>query len=461
MPRRLFLLQLLLAAVLLAAAITLVAGRGIGGAADATNLARSALARLGYQPIGQPHPTFQVDQELAWALERARPGPPGVALGRGEGAAVSWRVVFPGGGEAVVTTGGVVWSARRPVPSAPGKDLFPSQARSRVEAALAVAVPDVAGWKLVRAASWREGGHIWQRGWFAGEAGPLPTGWRRELELEMVGSTVVAWRRAVQPLGTDLGVVTGRIAELELLRKPALVGLGLVVIGVLLAAAEAVAYREALRPFRGLAFGAATVACGVLAGSSALAAGAWGVAVAIVVAVLPTWTDLPGRQWRWGPAIGFLLALVALGGRTVILGAGGWTPVTPLIGSNLGADRLLTEAWFPALAEEPLLRGALPALATPLVGWWGAALLAAPAGALLHPQPAVPLAASLALELLVQLGLALAARFAGVGGAVLARGTYELLLRRAAFPSGADWDVVGLAGVLLGAVMLLWPPRDE
>ncbi len=461
MPRGLYAVQLVLALVIVAVAIALVGGRGLASDTTAAVVARSALARLGYEPVGAAQAVFEGDQEVAWALERARPGPRGVTLARGEGGAMRWRVAFASGGEAEVTVGGVAWSARRPVPAAPGPDVFPWQARSRVEGALPRAVPRTDGWKLLRVTSWREGGHIWQRGWFAGEAGALPAGWRCELELEMVGSTVVAWRRAVQPLGTDLGVVTGRLAELELLRRPALIGLALAVIGALLAAAEGVAYREPLRPVRGITFGAVTVAAGVLAGNPVLAAAAWGVAVAAVVAVLRAWTDLPGRQWRWGPGIGLAVALAALGGRALILGAGGWTPVTPMIGSSLRPERLLAEAWFPALAEEPLLRGALPALATPLVGWWGAALLAAPVGALLHPLPTVPLFASLALELVVQLGIALAARSGGVGGAVLARGTYESLLRRAAFPEGAGWDAAALGGIALGLVMLLWPRSDE
>jgi hypothetical protein len=111
--------------------------------------------------------------------------------------------------------------------------------------------------------------------------------------------------------------------------------------------------------------------------------------------------------------------------------------------------------------EEPLLRGALPALVAPVAGWWGAALLAAPVGALLHPLPSVPLLASLALEVALQAGLAVVARFAGVGGAVLARGTYEALIRRASFPVGTDCDRVALIGVAIGTVLLLWPRRRE
>ena len=61
----------------------------------------------------------------------------------------------------------------------------------------------------------------------------------------------------------------------------------------------------------------------------------------------------------------------------------------------------------------------------------------------------------------LQVGLAVVARFAGVGGAVLARGTCDALVRRASFPVGSDWDWVALIGVILGAVLLLWPHRRE
>jgi hypothetical protein len=82
-------------------------------------------------------------------------------------------------------------------------------------------------------------------------------------------------------------------------------------------------------------------------------------------------------------------------------------------------------------------------------------------GVLLHPLPTVPLAASFALELVLQVGLAVVARYAGVGGAVLARGTCDALVRRASFPVGSDWDRVALLGVIFGAVLLLWPRRRE
>ncbi len=145
------------------------------------------MERLGYAPLGEPDATFEGDQELAWALERARAGPAGAALARGEGGAVRWRLVFPAGGEAQVTVDGVVWSLRRPVPAEPGPDLFPSLAKARVEAAIAQAVPDPSRWRLVRAQSWREGAHTWERAWFVGGAGPLPPG----------GAASSSWRWSV------------------------------------------------------------------------------------------------------------------------------------------------------------------------------------------------------------------------------------------------------------------------
>lgn len=459
MSRFEYVVRVAVAAASVAGALALVRGAGVGGEAEATSYARAAMERLGYRPVGEPTVVFEGNQELAWALERASPGPRGVGLARGEGGAVRWRLVFPGGGEAEVTADGVVWSLRRPVPSAPGPDLFPSLARARVEEAAAMAVPDPAEWRLVRAQSWREGGHTWERAWFIGGNGPLPEGWRRELELEIAGSSVVSWRRLVHPLGTDLGVVTGRMAELRLLRRPALLGLAILAIGVLVAGAEAVAYRESTAIMRGAVYGLVTAFVASFAADALTSAPIQGVVLAAVIALLPTWTDLPPTRLRFGPAAGVALAAAMLGARGFAIWVGAWVPVTSAVPVDTAWTRLAAEAWLPALVEEPLLRGALPALAAPVVGWWGAALLAAPVGALLHPLPAVPLLASIALGLVLQAGLAVVARFAGVGAAVLARGTCEALLRRASFPAGAAWDRVALAGVVVGTVLLLWPRR--
>jgi hypothetical protein len=71
------------------------------------------------------------------------------------------------------------------------------------------------------------------------------------------------------------------------------------------------------------------------------------------------------------------------------------------------------------------------------------------------------LLSSIALELVLQAGLAIVARYAGVGGAVLARGTCEALVRRASFPVGSEFDRIALLGVAVGVVLLLWPRRRE
>jgi len=458
-PRLGFVLRVALGVAALLVALAMLKGRGVSGQPEAIVRARAAFAAIGFTPMGEPTVAYEGDQELAWALERARPGPRGVALAGGQGGAVLWRLSFPGGGEAEVTVGGDVWALRRPAPSDPGPDLFPSVARDRVAAALPLAVHDPGEWQTERVQSWREGGHIWQRARFAGGAGQLPRGWRRELELEMVGSTVVSWRLSVHPLSTDLGVVTGRIAELRVLRRPAMLGLALLVIGVLLAGAEATAYREPVAITRGIGYGVLVAGCALAAGQTAVAAAGQGIVLVAVIALLPTWTDLPAGLARWGPAAGVLLAATVIYGRTFILGAGGFIPVTSLVTSDTSVLRLAGESWLPALVEEPLLRGVLPAFMVPYIGWWGAALAAAPLGALLHPLPAVPLLASLALEAVLQIELALVARVSGVSGAVLARGTCEALVRRAAFPIGTLWDRVALTGVMLGILLLAWPRR--
>ncbi|MDD5565009.1 MAG: hypothetical protein PHQ91_14950, partial [Thermoanaerobaculaceae bacterium] len=114
-----YVLGVVVAAAAAVGAVALIRGRGVTGEAEAAAVARAAMERLGYAPLGEPDATFEGDQELAWALERASAGPAGAALARGEGGAVRWRLVFPAGGEAQVTVDGVVWSLRRPIPAEP------------------------------------------------------------------------------------------------------------------------------------------------------------------------------------------------------------------------------------------------------------------------------------------------------------------------------------------------------
>jgi len=68
------------------------------------------------------------------------------------------------------------------------------------------------------------------------------------------------------PLGTDLGVAMGRIAELGELRLVGVVGLAILVVGMLLAGIEALAYHERVAIARGLAVGLLVAGCSHLAG---------------------------------------------------------------------------------------------------------------------------------------------------------------------------------------------------
>jgi hypothetical protein len=368
---------------------------------------------------------------------------------------VRWRVSFAGGGEGVVTTGGTLWSIRRPVPTDPGADLYPAQARALTERVLAGFVPRPGEWRRERSQTWREGGVTWYRTRFVETAATLPAGWRHELEVDVAGSTPIAVRTRVHPLGTDLGVAMGRIAELAALRQVGIVGVAILVLAMLLAGVEALAYHEPVAIARGIAAGVAVAGCATLAGQTPEAGALQGVVTAVAVALLPTWASLVRSRPSWGPAAGLAFALAALAAPALVAGVGGWLPRTPALPEAVAPLFLIASAWLPAIAEEPLLRGAVPGLLGPVLGWWGGALAGACLGALLHPLPAVPLAASLAVELGVQLGLVAVARVAGVGGAVMARGVLGSVVLRSAFPAGPAFDAAALAGVGLGVAMIL------
>lgn len=461
MPLRESLLRLLAVAVLFAAATAMVARSGVGGKSDAMAAGRAALRGLGLEPVGDPETSLEADQPLAWAVERSRPGRAGVSLARGEAGAVRWRVRYPGGGEAAVAVGGQLLSARRPLPAAPGADLFPLQVQASLSRALTQLVDDPGRWTLFRTQSWREGGHLWVRGRFLGASGALPAGWRREAEVELAGSTVIGLRRWVHPLGTDSGVVAGRIAELRLLRRPALLLVGIALLGALLAGAEAVAFHERVAFWRGAAVALAVAGLGEVAGAPRLETAVHAAVGGLAVTLAPIWTALPKTRLRLGPPSGAALWLAVAALPALVTGAGGWVPESRSLPAEVTPALLLASAWLPALSEEPLLRGVLPGLTSPVLGWWGGALLGAGIGTLLHPAPAVPLVASLGVELAMQLGLVLTARFGGLGAAVLARGTCEALLWRHVFPEGAMFDRVTLLPIAIGVILLAWPrPRE-
>jgi hypothetical protein len=451
----------LAAAALAAAGLALVHGRGVGGAERAESLSRGSLRQLGFVATGDASVRLEGDHALAWALERSRPGPAGAALAGAEGGALRWRVSFGGGGEGVATTRGTLWSLRRPVPTNPGADLFPAQARELSERVHAGFVQAPAGWRREGSQTWRESGATWYRTRFVEAAPTLPSGWRREVEVEIAGSTPIAVRSRVHPLGTDLGVAMGRIAELAKLRDVGVVGVALLAVAMLLAGIEALAYHEPVAIVRGTAAGLVVAACSALAGQPLETGAVQGVVTAVAVALLPTWPFLSRSRPVWGPAAGLALAAAALAAPALVGGAGGWLPRTPALPETVSPLFLLASSWLPALAEEPLLRGAVPGLLGPVLGWWGGAFAGACLGALFHPLPAVPLIASLAVELALQLGLVVVARAAGVGGAVMARGVLASVVQRYAYPIGPAFDAVALAGVALAAAMIVLQRERE
>jgi hypothetical protein len=243
------------------------------------------------------------------------------------------------------------------------------------------------------------------------------------------------------------------------MRVPAFVGLAILLVAVLVRGAEGWAYNFRLSPLAGGAVGALVAALGVVADVPVHVLALLVLSAAAAVWVAPLWISPCIAHPRWGPAAGVALAVVLLQAPSVVASLGGWIPFTGAVPQHPSPLHLMGEAALPALVEEPLLRGALPGLLAPLVGWWGAALAGAGLGALLHGVPAVPLVMAILVGLTLQLGMVLVARAAGVTAAVLARGVCEVLLRRPCYPEGAPWDTAALALVGLGVLFLLWPRR--
>ncbi len=430
----------------LAATIYLTAGRGIGGREMAGEAVRGAFTVLGWKPLGTPMTSLEGDQAVAWALARGRGGTGPAA---GEGSALRWRVRFPGGGEGAVTISGAVWALRLPVPADPGQNLYPASVQRAMREQLAAVFPDAEQWRWVAGQSWREGDVTWHRGRFAPAVTGLPHGWRSYIEVEMAGSSVVSVQRHTQPLASDVGVVMGRIAELQLLRSVGVLGLALALVGVVLAGAERVAFRRRVRWLGGVAVGALAWAAGRVGALPPWECALGAVLAGTVVGFLPAPGIVPaGRRLVAAPA-GVLVAVALMALPGVVDHLGGWLPPRAPLLAEGGPALLAGRMWFPALTEEPVLRFALPTLAEPLAGWWGGALVGAALGSLLHPVPAVPLTASLAAELGLNVAMAVVARWGGLTSAILARGVCEGALRRQSLPAGWAADAVVVAAVAL------------
>lgn len=442
-----------MAVACLAVAAHVTVGRGIGGRQTAVDTVRRAFTALDFEPVGVPVTSFEGDQATVWALARVMPG---AGSGVGDGGAMRWRVLFPGGGEGAATVSGAVWAVRRPVPADTGGNLFPATVQRAMRGSLAAVFPDVEQWQWVASQSWREGDVTWHRARFVLPGGDLPPGWRTHIEVDMAGSSIISFQRRTEPLGSDVGVVMGRIGELELLRSVGVLGLGLVLVGVVLAGAEQVAFRRRVSLSKGLAVGGLAWAVGTAAKVPQWECALGAVLAGAVIGLLPVPEAVPPGHRSIAAPAGVLVALELFQLPGLVEGLGGWLPVRAAVLADGGLAVLAGRMWFPALAEEPMLRGALPMLVEPIAGWWGGALLGAALGCLLHPVPAVPLTASLAAELGLNLGMAAVARWGGLTSAILARGVCEGLLRRASFPAGPAADVVVLAGVAMALTVGLW-----
>ncbi len=428
----------------LAAAVHVTVGRGIGGRETAVQAVRQAFTGLGFEPLGTPVTSLEGDQAVAWALARVRSGSELVV---GDGAAMRWRVRFPGGGEGATTVSGAVWALRRPVPADPGPNLYLATVQRAMRERVAAVLPDAEQWQWVAGQSWREGDVTWHRARFLFTAKGLPQGWQGHIEVEMAGSSVISLHRRTEPLGSDVGVVMGRIAELELLRLVGVLGLGLGLVGVTLAGAEQVAFRRRVRLLGGVAAGSLAWTAGIAGALPPWECALGAVLAGAVIGLLPApATAAAGRRLIAAPA-GVLVAVALLALPGVVEHLGGWLPPrSPLLAEG-GPAMLAGRMWFPALTEEPMLRFALPMLLAPLAGWWGGALVGAALGCLLHPVPAVPLTASLAAELALNVAMAAVARWGGLTSAILARGVCEGLLRRPSLPAGPAADAVVVAAV--------------
>lgn len=434
-----------------AATIHLTVGRGIGGREVAAQAVAKAFEGLGFAPLGRPVTSLEGDQAVAWALARVQSGMG--SLVPGEGVAMRWRVRFPEGGEGAATRSGEVWAIRLPVPVDPGKNLYPATVQRAMREQVAGVFPDSEQWRWVAAQSWREGEVTWHRARFVPAATGLPQGWQVHIEVEMAGSSIVSVQRHTQPLASDLGVVMGRIAELQLLRSVGVLGLALALVGVVLAGAEQVAFRRRVWWFGGLAAGVlawVTGKAGALPPWECASGAVWAGSVA---ALVPAFPGVPADRRLLAAPAGVVVAAALLALPDVVEHLGGWLPPrAPLLPEGTPV-MLWGRMWFPALTEEPMLRFALPMLLAPLAGWWGGALVGATLGSLLHAVPAVPLTASLAAELSLQLAMAVVARWGGLTSAILARGVCEGVLRRRSLPAGwgADAVVVAAAALALAA----------
>ncbi|MGC8917028.1 MAG: hypothetical protein ACP5NF_08625 [Thermoanaerobaculum sp.] len=413
-----------------------------GEAAPAVAAARA----LGFEPGPPASRVYEGPMGILWAWDLATrdsgtPLPPVMV------------VRFLGGGE-VGLRGEVLVRFRRPLPTAPGRTVPATLLPDALVPFLQRAVPDAASFTLEQVASRVEAGVTWHRAILGRGGAPLPEGWRERLEVEVAGSTVISARRTLIPDPDPLGVVLARVAELGQGRWLVLFALGVGVLSLFLAVAESFWFRVRLPWFSALVLASTCALLGWGAGHGTSILLFWSGAALFSVLVVGGLAQAPERgAWLAAPA-GVVLAAVSFLVPVIVRALGGWVPF---------GGPVLTEPWlgvaaeagFRAVGEEPLLRGGIPWLVRPFLGSTAAYVLAAVAGALLHPVPAVPLPAGVMGEVVAQSGLGWVAARYGWSCAVQTRMVWELVrlgFVAPDFPWGRVWPLA----LLSGGGILLW-----
>lgn len=408
---------------------------------------------LGFPPGPVGETVYQTSQGLLWAwdwatqgLERFRPREP-VAT-----------VHFLGGGE-VAVEGEKLVRFRRPLPTDPGLAIPPALVEEHLRRKLSPVIPEFYAFSLRRLASRVDAGITWHRAHWVLRGEPLPPGWQEELEVEVAGSTVVALSRRLIPDPDPMGVVVGRVAELQRARWLAFFAAALSVLGLFVATAEAFWFRLRLPWLSAFVLAIGCWALGRSTAHSLPVSGFWAVSVFFSVLVLGGLAPRASGGRRAYAVLGLFLASWSLLWPELVRAAGGWLPRTGTV-LNEPWPLVLAEAGFRALGEEPLLRGGIPWLLRPFLGPGAAYVLAAAVGSLLHPLPAVPLPAGVLGELSAQSVLGWLAWRYGWGWAVGSRLVWELVRLgyfAPQFPWGEAWNLL----FLWAFGSLLWPGKGR
>ncbi|MCX7895483.1 MAG: hypothetical protein N2447_05975, partial [Thermoanaerobaculum sp.] len=294
----------------------------------------------------------------------------------------------------------------------------------------------------------------WHRLHLLARSPHFPEGWREELEVEVVGSTILAATRRLIPDSDPMGVVFGRAAELRRVRWLVYAALAMGLGGLFVTLVEAFYVHQRLPWRRGFLLGSSGWGLGLAVGHSSLLSLFWAVAAFLSFLTVQGLGSLAARLDGRSVLLGVLVGAWSLLWPEVVVGLGGWVPSTGLVLTEPW-PKVVGESGFRALAQELLLRGAIPFLLQPFLGMPATVLLAATAGGLLDPRPAVPLPLGLLGELAGQTLLGLWAARHGWLSALLARFFAELV-RLGYHAPQFPWQEVWPALTLLALGGFLW-----